>query len=93
MKLSGVCSKEMIPRRNKVVGVTILAAPALAQSNIDKMRAFRTTGTSLDIPTIPQDPAYIAQLRKNLESVKLPPGFKIDVFALVPDSRYWRLSA
>ena len=52
-------------------GGAIVAGPALAQSNIDKMRGFKVTGTSLDIPTVPQDPAYIAQLRKNLKHVKL----------------------
>ena len=75
-----------------LVGGAIATGPALAQSNIDKLRAFQVTGTSLDIPMIPQDPAYIAQLRKNLESVKLPPGFKIDVFALVPDARHMAVS-
>jgi glucose/arabinose dehydrogenase len=71
-----------------VLAGVFLASQAFAQSNIDKMRAFKVTGTSLDIPTVPQDPAYIAQLRKNLERVKLPPGFKIDVFAVVPDARH-----
>ena len=73
-------------------GGAIVAGPALAQSNIDKMRGFKVTGTSLDIPTVPQDPAYIAQLRKNLKHVKLPPGFKIDVFAIVPDARHMAVS-
>jgi len=73
-------------------GGAIAAGPALAQSNIDKMRGFKVTGTSLDIPTVPQDPAYIAQLRKNLKHVKLPPGFKIDVFAIVPDARHMAVS-
>jgi len=73
-------------------GGAIAAGPALAQSNIDKMRVFKVTGTSLDIPTVPQDPAYIATLRKNLEQVKLPPGFKIDVFAIVPDARHMAVS-
>jgi len=74
--------------------ICMLAAGPLAfgQSNIDKMRGFKVTGTSLDIPTVPQDPEYIAQLRKNLESVKLPPGFKIDVFAIVPDARHMAVS-
>ena len=52
------------------------AAPAGA-GNLEKLAGFKVTGTSLDIPTVPQDPAYIAQLRKNLEHVKLPPGFKL----------------
>ena len=85
-------------RKATIIGVAaltcLLAAGTVAfgQSNITKMRGFQVTGTSLDIPTVPQDPAYIAQLRKNLESVKLPPGFKIDVFALVPDARHMAVS-
>lgn len=75
-----------------LLGVGVLTASVLAQSNIDKMRGFQVTGTSLDIPTVTQDPAYVAQLRKNLESVKLPPGFKIDVFAIVPDARHMAVS-
>ena len=72
----------------------VLAAgsPAFGQSNIDKMRGFKVTGTSLDIPMVPQDAEYAAQLRKNLEQVKLPPGFKIDVFAIVPDARHMAVS-
>ncbi len=61
-------------------------------SNIDKMREFNVTGTSLDIPTIPQDEEKAAQIRKNLERVKLPPGFKIDLFAIVPDARHMAVS-
>ena len=82
----------------KVVGVGALVsmlvagAPTFGQSNIDKMRGFKVTGTSLDIPTVTQDPDYIAQLQKNLEQVKLPPGFKIDVFAVVPDARHMAVS-
>ena len=67
------------------------AAPAGA-GNLEKLAGFKVTGTSLDIPTVPQDPAYIAQLRKNLEHVKLPPGFKINVFAIVPDARHMAVS-
>ena len=84
--------------KSKVVGVGALismlvaGAPTFGQSNIDKMRGFKVTGTSLDIPTVPQDPDYIAQLQKNLEQVKLPPGFKIDVFAVVPDARHMAVS-
>ena len=85
MKRTTICALSVL------AGV-FLASQALAQSNIDKLRGFKVTGTSLDIPTVPQDPAYIAQLRKNLEQVKLPPGFKIDVFAIVPDARHMAVS-
>ena len=74
------------------IGLTGLAATAAqAQSQADKMQRmqqFKTTGTSLDIPTVAQDPAKVAQLQKNLEAVKLPPGFRIGVYAIVPDARH-----
>ena len=65
---------------------------AFGQSNIDKMRGFQVTGTSLDIPMVPQDEAMAAQIRKNLQQVKMPPGFKIDLFAIVPDARHMAVS-
>ena len=42
----------------------------------------------VDFEVIPQDPANAAQLRKNLQAIKLPAGFKIDLFAIVPDARH-----
>lgn len=85
----------MVSRNIAAVGAALLLAAGAASAgtgNLEKLAAFKTTGTSLDIPTVPQDPAYIAQLRKNLEHVKLPPGFKIDVFAIVPDARHMAVS-
>ena len=35
-----------------------------------------------------QGDKYAAQLRKNLERIKLPPGFKINLYAVVPDARH-----
>ena len=53
----------------------LTATGALAQSdNMQKLQQFRTTGTSLDIPTVPQGGKNAAQITKNLESIKLPPG-------------------
>ena len=85
----------MVSRNIAAVGAALLLAAGAASAgtgNLEKLAAFKVTGTSLDIPTVPQDPAYIAQLRKNLEQVKLPPGFKIDVFAVVPDARHMAVS-
>ncbi|UCH76260.1 MAG: PQQ-dependent sugar dehydrogenase [Rhodospirillales bacterium] len=66
----------------------LLAGAAFGQTNIQKMMEFKTTGTSLEIPQIPQTGEKAAALRKNLERVKLPPGFKIDLYAIVPDARH-----
>jgi glucose/arabinose dehydrogenase len=42
----------------------------------------------MEIPEVAQDDATAAQLRENLKQVELPPGFKIDLYAIVPDARH-----
>ncbi|MDB5824663.1 MAG: putative glucose/sorbosone dehydrogenase [Herminiimonas sp.] len=61
---------------------------AQAQDNMQKLEGFRTTGTSLALETVPQGGAKAEALKANLQKVKLPPGFKIDVYAIVPDARH-----
>jgi glucose/arabinose dehydrogenase len=61
---------------------------AHAQDNMQKLEGFRTTGTSLALETVPQGGAKVDALKANLQKVKLPPGFKIDVYAIVPDARH-----
>ena len=65
-----------------------LALPALAQmQNIDKLKQMKVSGTDANIPTVPQTGKNADQLRENLKRIKLPPGFKIDLYAVVPDAR------
>ena len=68
------------------------ALPALAQQptagNLEKLGAFKTTGTSMDIPTVPQTGSKAEAIEKNLAHIKLPPGFKISLYAIVPDARH-----
>lgn len=71
-----------------LVGMALFTGVSFAQSNIDKMRGFKVTGTSLDIPMISQTGENAASIRKNLESIKLPPGFKIELYGIVPDARH-----
>ena len=68
----------------------IAATHAVAQTadNMEKLQGMQTTGTSMDFKTIEQTGEYADQLRKNLESVKLPDGFKIELYAVVPDARH-----
>ena len=66
-----------------------LAGTAHAGSDaLKKMQSMQVTGTPLEIPLVPQGGAKAEHIRKNLESIKLPPGFKIDLFAIVPDARH-----
>lgn len=67
----------------------LLAAPAAwSQSAIEKMKQFRVATTDLNLPTVAQGGANAAAIRENLKKVKLPPGFKIELFAIVPDARH-----
>jgi glucose/arabinose dehydrogenase len=74
------------------IGALIAAAPALAQApapgNLERLSEFKTTGTPLEIPTIPQTGPKAEAIKKALERIKLPPRFKISLYAIVPDARH-----
>lgn len=67
------------------------AAHAQSQSADDtmaKLKDMHSSGAGAAMEMVPQDPAKIEQLRANLKAIQLPPGFKIDVYAIVPDARH-----
>ncbi|MBK4737747.1 PQQ-dependent sugar dehydrogenase [Noviherbaspirillum sp. DKR-6] len=64
---------------------TAQAAPG---DNLQRLEGFRSTGASLTMETVPQTGARADALRSNLKNIKLPPGFKIDLYAVVPDARH-----
>lgn len=71
------------------VSLLILTGTASAQlGNIEKLQDFKSTGTDLDIETVSQDPDRAAAIRRTLERIDLPPGFEIDLYAIVPDARH-----
>jgi hypothetical protein len=64
-----------------------LSGTAFAMDNLEKLKNVKVTGISLDIPTIPQEGRNADAIRANLENVKLPSGFNIELYAIVPDAR------
>ena len=75
----------------KIAGVFVLgfvAATAQAQTNIEKLKQMKVATTDLNIPVVPQTGKNADAIRENLKRIKLPPGFKIDLFAIVPDARH-----
>jgi len=70
-----------------VLGTFAFSAAAYAQDNLEKLSNFKSTGTT-EHEVVAQDPDNAAQLRKNLANIKLPAGFKIDLYAQVPDARH-----
>src|ERR1700712_856775 len=67
-------------------GVIQSEAKAQPAGNMDKLQDFKTTGAG-DLPLIPQTGAKADAVKRNLAKVKLPQGFKIELYALVPDAR------
>ena len=77
-----------------VASALVLAWPSLAHAqaptagNLEKLSDFKTTGTPMDIPQVPQTGAKADAIKKNLARIKLPRGFKIGLYAIVPDARH-----
>jgi len=61
---------------------------AAAQSSIEKMKQMRVATTDLNLPVVAQSGKNADAIRNNLKKVKLPPGFEIDLYAIVPDARH-----
>ena len=68
------------------------AAPGYAQpqptaGNLEKLSNFQQTGT-VEPAHIPQTGPKADAIKKNLAKIKLPKGFHISLYALVPDARH-----
>jgi glucose/arabinose dehydrogenase len=67
----------------------LVAGTAHAQApNIENLKQMKVSGVDPSMPPVPQEGKNAAQLRENLKRIKLPPGFKIDLYAVVPDARH-----
>ena len=69
------------------LAVLAFALPASAQ-NIEKLKQMKVATTDLNIPVVPQTGKNADAIKENLKRIKLPPGFKIDLYAVVPDARH-----
>ncbi len=56
-------------------------------NNLEKLQTFQSTGTA-EPRQIPQEGRRADAIRRNLQKIKLPAGFKIDLYAVVPDARH-----
>ena len=66
----------------------LVSGHAQAQTNIEKLKQMKVATTDLNIPVVPQTGANANAIRENLKRVKLPPGFSISLYAVVPDARH-----
>ena len=68
-----------------------LMAAGVAQAqapNIENLKKMRPSGVDTSMPPVPQEGKNADALRENLKRIKLPPGFRIDLYAVVPDARH-----
>ncbi len=71
-----------------MMALLVGASSGAAAGAIEKLMDMKTTGIALELATIPQSGSKADRLRANLENIKLPPGFKIALYAIVPDARH-----
>ncbi|TFH85942.1 sorbosone dehydrogenase [Billgrantia azerbaijanica] len=64
-----------------------LAAAQADDDTLERLGAFKTTGTT-DFITVEQGGPAAEAIRQTLERIRLPEGFSIDLYALVPDARH-----
>jgi glucose/arabinose dehydrogenase len=64
-----------------------LAFAQTQDSNLERLSNFQTTGTS-EFEVIEQGGDKAEAIRRILEKVRVPSGFKIDLYAIVPDARH-----
>jgi glucose/arabinose dehydrogenase len=66
----------------------LASAPAQTQTNIQKLQQMKVATTDLNIPVVPQTGPNAEAIKANLKRIKMPPGFAISLFAIVPDARH-----
>ena len=65
--------------------------PASAQ-NIEKLKQMKVATTDLNLPLVPQTGKNADAIRENLKRIKMPAGFKIELYAVVPDARHMAIA-
>ncbi|MBL8330844.1 MAG: PQQ-dependent sugar dehydrogenase [Rubrivivax sp.] len=86
--------KTSAPRWLAATALACAAGLATAQTaappptNLQKLQQFKVATTDLNIPVVPQTGANASAIKENLKRIKMPPGFKIELYAIVPDARH-----
>ena len=65
----------------------VVPAIALADDALETLGSMHKTAP-VDWPLISQTGPKVDQIKANLAKVKMPPGFHIDLYAIVPDARH-----
>ena len=83
--------KRLISLLTSALLISLFSSTSFADDrnkNIDKLSSFKSTGATAGI-VVPQEGKYMDNIKKNiLPKIVMPPGFKISLFARVPDARH-----
>jgi len=83
--------REEYKMRNTLIACLLLATTSLATAqttdNLEKLSKFQSTGVT-EFTYIEQTGKNADAISKTLEKIKLPSGFKISLYAIVPDARH-----
>jgi glucose/arabinose dehydrogenase len=71
-----------------LLALTVLPVAAQAANELDTLGAMHQTTNPSEWPTVPQTGKKADQVKENLKKIKMPPGFHISLYALVPDARH-----
>jgi len=55
---------------------------------LQRMQQFERSGTNAQFELVPQEGRRADAIRRNLQQIRLPDGFRIDLYAVVPDARH-----
>jgi len=69
-------------------GASTLVCAQSGKDNLATLQQMKVATTDLNIPVVPQEGKNADAIRANLKHVKLPKGFKIELYAIVPDARH-----
>ena len=70
-----------------LIAGSVSAQEADTRSNSEKMQAMQSTGTT-EFTFVEQSGDYAEGIKRTLERITLPEGFKIGLYAIVPDARH-----
>ncbi|WP_146591632.1 PQQ-dependent sugar dehydrogenase [Puniceibacterium confluentis] len=75
-----------------IAALAMTTGYAAAQSadlpaNIERLQSMQSTGVK-DFAVVDQSGTYADGIKKTLERIKMPDGFKIELYAIVPDARH-----
>lgn len=71
-----------------MVGLVTSVSAQATKDNLSTLKQMKVATTDLNIPLVPQEGRNADAIRANLKNIKMPAGFKIELYAVVPDARH-----